>query len=517
MSTTGAVLAASAGGDVPRDLLNLGALVLAAGLFARVGRRVGLPTIPFFMAVGILLGPGTPGPVLVQDPADLQLLATLGLVLLLFHLGVEFPLEEVLSSGTKLLGAAGTYIALNVGGGFLLGTALGWGTSEALVIAGALGISSSAIVTKLVVELRRLANAETPLLLGIIVLEDLFLALYLAVLTPVLGDSEGAGQLALDMALSFGVLIALLSLARFGARGIGRLVGSDDDDLLTLAFVGLALVVAGGSALLGVSEAIGALMIGLVLSRTVLQHRVERLVQPLRDVFAAVFFVVFGLTIDVGSLGEVLVPVVAAVALTLVLNVVSGIVTARLYGLNQRAAANIGLSVLGRGEFSLILAALAVSAGLDERIGPFVALYVLVLAVLSPLLASRSAVLARRLPDRLIGRSYLYVRHETMSTSCTHQDSVRVTSNDGAFECAQCVAVGGDWVHLRLCLSCGVVACCDDSPNRHATQHFESEHHPLVASIEPGEDWRWCYVDQVLLTPGGRLTAPPAEEERAGT
>jgi CPA2 family monovalent cation:H+ antiporter-2 len=484
----------------PSLLLALGVLVLVAALLARLGQRIGLPTIPFFMAAGILLGPSTPGPQLVEDAGGLQLVATIGLVLLLFHLGVEFPLEQVVASGRRLLLAAGTYLLLNVSGGFAFGLLLGWGTAEALVLAGALGISSSAIVTKLVVELRRLTNAETPLLLGIIVVEDLFLAFYLALLSPVLSGSEGAGQVALDIALAFAFLLALFALARFGGKAVAALVGSDDDELLTLGFVGLALLVAGASGEIGVSDAIGALMIGLVVSRTPLRERVERLVLPLRDVFAAVFFVVFGLTIDVGALGEVVVPVLLAVLLTTVLNVTAGLLTARLYALNQRSAANIGLSVLGRGEFSLILASLGVAAGLDDRIGPFVALYVLVLAVLSPLLASRSQLLARRIPDRLLVSNWQYVRQETMSTACGHLDQVRVTSTSAPLECPQCVEIGADWVHLRLCLTCGVVACCDDSRLRHASAHYARAGHPLIASLEPGDDWRWCFVDQALVT-----------------
>lgn len=176
------------------DLVGFGALVLIAGLLARFGRRINLPTVPFFMLAGILLGPGTPGPVLVAHPEDLSLLASLGLVLLLFHLGVEFPVEQVLGSGRRLFIAAGCYILLNVGAGLLFGFALGWGGYEAFVVAGALGISSSAIVTKLLIELRRLANAETPVILGIIVIEDLFLALYLALLSPLLSGAGSAGN-----------------------------------------------------------------------------------------------------------------------------------------------------------------------------------------------------------------------------------------------------------------------------------------------------------------------------------
>ncbi|MGH9138836.1 MAG: cation:proton antiporter [Acidimicrobiales bacterium] len=129
--------------------------------------------------------------------------------------------------------------------------------------------------------------------------------------------------------------------------------------------------------------------------------RIERLVLPLRDAFAAAFFFAFGLTIDPSDAWEVAAPVAVAVVLSILLNVSAGVVAARLQGFARNAAANIGLTVLGRGEFSLILATLATAAGLDARIGPFVALYVLVLAVLGPLLATRSTALARLLPERL--------------------------------------------------------------------------------------------------------------------
>lgn len=384
-------------------LVAIGGALLAAGLLARLGRRIGLPTIPFFMAAGIIFGPNTPGIALVDDPHDLELLAALGLILLLFHLGLEFNLDDLVAGGRRLVGIGAAYLVLNVGGGLVFGLALGWGTSEALVIAGAVGISSSAIVTKLLIELRRLANPESRLILGVIVVEDLFLALYLALLAPVLGEADGAGEAAREFAIAFAFLIALIALARWGARWVGHLVSSRDDELLTVSFLGFAVLVAGVAAELGVSDAIGAFLAGLVLAETVVAGRITRLVLPLRDAFAALFFFTFGLTIDPADAGEVAGPVAAAVAMSIVLNLAAGLLAGRVEGLDRVGAANVGFTILGRGEFSLILATLGVAAGLDERIGPFVALYVLILALLGPILAARSESLARFVPRRLLG------------------------------------------------------------------------------------------------------------------
>jgi CPA2 family monovalent cation:H+ antiporter-2 len=387
---------------IAEALIALGGAFLVCGLIARAGVRIGLPTIPLFMIAGIIFGPNTPGIALVQDPVELELIARLGLIFLLFYLGLEFSLDQLTSGGTRLATAAGIYLVLNVGGGLGLGFALGWGTAEALVIAGVVGISSSAIVTKLLVDLRRLGNPETRVILGIIVIEDVFLALYLALLQPVLGGAQSPAEAVLGIATAFGFLLALALIARYGARLVGKLIDTKDEEIVIVVFVGLAILTAGVAEQLGVSDAIGAFMIGLILGATSKAKRLRTLTHPLRDAFGAIFFFSFGLSIDPGNILEVAPQVGLAALCTVVLALVAGMIAARLHGFGRLPAANIGLTVLTRGEFSLILAALAVGAGLDPRIGPFTAGYVLVLAIVGPLAVSSSGRLARLLPARLL-------------------------------------------------------------------------------------------------------------------
>src|SRR5262245_49204163 len=90
---------------------------------------------------------------------------------------------------------------------------------------------------------------------------------------------------------------------------------------------------------------------------------------------------------------------------------------------------------------------------------------------------------------------------DSMPKRCTHLDQVKDVAPNTPDGCEECLAMGSDWVHLRLCLSCGHVGCCDDSPNRHATKHFRKIHHPIIRSLEPGEDWGWCFVDEVVMEP----------------
>src|SRR5688572_8822055 len=300
------------------ELAVLGAALLLAGLFARFGRRIGLPTIPFFIVAGIVFGPQTPGIVVLEDPHEIELLATLGLVLLLFHLGIEFSINELIGGGRRLLWAGGAYIALNFGAGLVLGWALGWGTREIFVIAGMIGTSSTAIVTKLILDLRRVANPETGMILGIIVVEDVFIAFYLALLQPIFGEQDAAGEVLLSITTAFAFLLGLFALARWGARLVRPVLATADAELAIILIVGFGVVVA-----------------------------------------------------------------------------------ARIYGYGRLEAANTALMLVSRGEFELILASLAIAAGLDGRVAPFAALYVLVLSILSPLFSARSSVLAQMLPRRL--------------------------------------------------------------------------------------------------------------------
>ncbi|WP_098016788.1 cation:proton antiporter [Streptomyces sp. b62] len=376
----------------------MGGAFLAAAVLARLGGRIGLPTIPLFILAGILLGPHTPGYTLLSNPHDLEMLSALGLVLLLFYLGLEFHMDDLKTGGRKMAIAGGTYLVLNVGAGLIFGFALGWGTSEALVLAGVLGISSSAIVTKILVDLGRIGNPETRPILGIIVVEDIFLALYLAALQPILSGADSLSAALVDGGKAFGFLLLLALAARFGTKLIGKLMNTKDDELLVISFLGVAVFVAGVSEMFGVADAIGAFMVGLMLGSTSSGDRILKLVHPLRDAFGAIFFFAFGLSIDPGDLPSVLWPVVAAVVLTLAMNIAAGLAAAKVYSFGAQATSNIATTLVARGEFALILATMAAAAGLDERLSPFIAGYVLLLAVLAPLAAGRSHWLARILP-----------------------------------------------------------------------------------------------------------------------
>jgi CPA2 family monovalent cation:H+ antiporter-2 len=373
------------------ELITLGILfVLAYGL-GRVGKLIGLPAIPIYMLIGLVASPNFELiPFLNFESADVQLVAVFGLIFLLFYLGLEFDTDEFFGNARRLLISGGTRIAINMGSGFIFGMFVGWGTREALIIAGMTAMSSSAIITKLLIELRRLANQETPTILGIAVVEDVFIAIYLAIVSVVLSGETEVWPIVMQLATAFAFLIAMFVIARYGGRLISRLIGARDDELFTIVFFGLALGFGGLGEVLGVSDAIGAFLIGLVLGATRFRARIEALTLPLRDVFAAFFFLNFGLALDPSTFGEVVVPVAVAVVMTLVINTAGGQLIARMNGLTPAQGINVSTMLHNRGEFTLILATLAAAAGLDPRLTPFAGLYVLTMAIIGPVLAVNS-------------------------------------------------------------------------------------------------------------------------------
>lgn len=373
------------------QLLTLGVLFLLAYGLGRLGKLIGLPAIPIYMVVGLVASPNFDYVSFLNFASeDVELVAVFGLIFLLFFLGLEFDTDEFFGNARRLLMSGGVRIALNMGTGFVFGWFVGWGGREALVIAGMTAMSSSAIITKLLIELRRLANRETPTILGIAVVEDVFIAVYLAIVSVVLSGETEVWPIVLELGISFTFLVAMFALARFGARLVARLLNTRDDELFTIAFVGLALAFGGIGEFLGVSDAIGAFLIGLVLGATRFRARIEQLTLPLRDVFAAFFFLNFGLALDPSTFGDVVVPVAVAVVMTLVVNTAGGQLIARMNGLSAAQGLNVSTMLHNRGEFTLILATLAAGAGLDPRLTPFAGLYVLVMAIIGPVLAVNS-------------------------------------------------------------------------------------------------------------------------------
>jgi monovalent cation:H+ antiporter-2, CPA2 family len=363
-------------------LIELGLLFGALSLLGLTARRLGLSPIPFVLVAALAVGEGGLVPLDTAGPF-LTASAEIGVVLLLLTLGLEFSATELFGSFRRHAPSGVVDLVLNAPPGFVAGLLLGLPWEGALALAGVTWISSSGIVARLLGELGRLANRETPAVLSVLVLEDLAMALFLPLLVVALAG-DGVMSAVGGVALAVGaVALVLLAAQRHGPR-LGRLLSHDDDEQVLLRLVGLTLLVAGLAQAVGASAAVGAFLVGLALPAS-FADRARAMLAPLRDLFAATFFVAFGLATDPAEILPVLPAALLLAVVTAVTKLATGWFAARREGVALPGRLRAGTALVARGEFSIVIAGLAVAAGIPE-VGPVATAYVLVLAVAGPVL-----------------------------------------------------------------------------------------------------------------------------------
>lgn len=384
-------------------VLELGLAVILIALVGLLAAQLRTSVIPFYILVGMAVGPHAPHIGVfdfrfIESAEMIAFMGRLGVLFLLFYLGLEFSIGRLMKSGRSIVMGGTIYILINFTLGLLYGWVSGFPVEEVMVMAGIVTISSSAIVAKVLVDLKRTANPETEMILGIIMFEDIFLAVYISVLSGlVLSSSSSLGGVVLSALYALGYMLLLLLVGRQAAPLLNKLFNIRSNELFLLLVFSFLFLVAGFSETIHVAEAIGALLTGLILAETMHMKRIEQLILPFRDFFGALFFFSFGLTIVPFELGGALWLSLGAVAVTLFGNFLAGMLAGKSAGLSPKASANIGLTIISRGEFSIILANLGKAGGLLELLQPFAALYVLILAILGPLLTKESRLIFRSL------------------------------------------------------------------------------------------------------------------------
>lgn len=371
------------------------ALVLVA-IASVIANKIKFSIIPFLIILGMLVGPHAPQAgiidlTFIESREVIEFFGRMGVLFLLFYLGLEFSVGKLVKSGRSIAAGRTIYILINFSLGLIYGFITGFSFLEVLVLAGVITISSSAIVAKVLVDLKRTANPETELILGIIMFEDIFLAVYLSVVSGlVLGDATSVGGALMSIVIAFGYMLLFFIAARKLPPLLNKLLDIRSNEVFVIVIFAALFFIAGFSETIHVAEAIGALLLGLVFSETAHSDRIEHLVVPFRDFFGAMFFFSFGLSIDPFSLGDAVWLALGAVLLTIAGNFIAGMIAGRRAGLSHKASSNIGLTIVSRGEFSIIVANLGIAGGLSASLKPFAALYVLILAIFGPLLTKES-------------------------------------------------------------------------------------------------------------------------------
>ncbi len=378
---------AAASGEAALAFIEIGAVALALAVLARVAGRLGITAIPMYLLAGLAVGEGGLAPLDVSQDF-ISLAAEIGVLLLLFTLGLEYSSEE-LQSGLRSGIPAGVVDAVaNFAPGFALGMVLGWETTAAILLGGVTWISSSGVVSKVLSDLGRLGNRETPAVLNVLVIEDLAMAVYLPVVAALV-----AGRTALATGATVGgalvaVTVILVVALRWGGR-LSALLAPGSNEALLLAVFGLTLLVGGLAEQVDVSSAIGAFLVGLALSGPV-QERAAELIAPLRDLFAATFFLFFSFQIDPGTLPAAIGPAIALTVVSGLTKVMSGSFAAGRLGVSPRGRWRAGTTLIARGEFSIVIASLGQETADAADLGALAAAYVLLSAIVGPLAAKFS-------------------------------------------------------------------------------------------------------------------------------
>jgi CPA2 family monovalent cation:H+ antiporter-2 len=366
-------------------LIELGAVVFCLGLLARLAGRIGMSPIPLYLLGGLAFGAG--GIVKLEGMHEFaHLSGEIGVILLLLMLGLEYTAAELFTGLRRSWQAGVLDLVLNFLPGAALALMLGWGGVGAMVMGGVTYISSSGIAAKVITDLGRLGNRETPVVLSILVFEDLAMAVYLPILTATLaGVSFLGGLTTVGIALAVVSLVLMVAL-RHGHR-VSKAVHSENSEVFLLNVLGAALLVAGMASAMQVSAAVGAFMLGIAISGAT-AHNATRILEPLRDLFAAIFFVAFGLNTDPASIPPVIGWALVLAVVTAATKMATGIWAARRAGIARPGRVRAGATLIARGEFSIVIAGLAVASGaVTDELAALATAYVLLMAVIGPLAA----------------------------------------------------------------------------------------------------------------------------------
>ncbi|MFT3829287.1 MAG: cation:proton antiporter [Opitutaceae bacterium] len=398
-------------------LQDLAVVLVVAAVVTVLFQRLKQPVVLGYILAGFLIGPHTPPYPLIHSEETINTLAELGVILLMFSLGLEFSLGKLRQVGPTALLAALFEIFAMGWVGYELGQVFGWSNTDSLFLGAMLSMSSTTVIIKVLTELGRTKERFSQLIFGILIVEDILGIAMIALLSGIaMTGSLSAGA----VGVTLGKLAAFLAVVLVaGLIAVPRLISyvarTKSDEMMLIAVLGLCFGVSLLATKLGYSVALGAFVIGAVIAETREIHRIETLVAPVRDMFSAVFFVAIGLLIDPAMLLEHWAPILAITVAVVVCKVVACSGGTFLGGYDTKTSLRVGMSVAQIGEFSFIIALLGVSLKVtSEFLYPVAVAVSAITTLLTPYLIRASDGTAdrleRRAPRQLMELLRVYTR-----------------------------------------------------------------------------------------------------------
>jgi CPA2 family monovalent cation:H+ antiporter-2 len=394
---------------------DMGIILTTAVMTSLLSTKLKQPPVLGYLLAGIVLGPHVPG-VVLGDESLTHSLSELGVILLMFTIGIEFSLRKLAKIGIPAGLTSVIEVGLMISLGYLVGQLFGWSETECLFIGACVGISSTMLVAKAFEE-QRLKGGFVEVTFAVLVFEDMIAILLLAVLTAVAsGGGMTPGELGLMVAKLVGFLAALLAGGLLVVpRFIRAVVKLGRSETTLIAGIAVCFAMSGLASAAGYSVALGAFMAGMLISESGKGKEVEHLIQPLRDIFAAIFFISIGMQIDPVLVLENWVPVVVFSLLVITGKFVGVTIGAFLSGNGLDKSVRAGMSLAQIGEFSFIIASVGIAARADgsqatgDFIFPVAVAVSLVTSVTTPLMVRRSEAMARAIDKLLPSRVQTFV------------------------------------------------------------------------------------------------------------
>jgi CPA2 family monovalent cation:H+ antiporter-2 len=408
-------------------LQDLAVVLIVAGLVTVIFHRLKQPVVLGYIIAGVIIGPHTPPFPLIQDKETIDILSELGVILLMFSIGLEFSLRKVRKVGGTALIAAFLEILLMVWIGYEIGRLFGWSTMDSIFLGAMLSISSTTIIAKSLTDLGKTKERFAQLIFGILIIEDILAIVMIVLLSGIaMTGALNVGTVAttvgkLSIFLVASLVVGLLAVPRL----IGYVAKFKSNEMLTITVLGLCFGFSLLAAKLGYSVALGAFIIGAVMAECREIHRIEILTEPIRDMFSAVFFVAIGLLIDPKLLLEHWLPVTVITIAVMVGQSLTCAFGAFVSGNDTRTSLQVGLGLAQIGEFSFIIAALGVSLNVTSKfLYPIAVAVSAITTLLNPYLIKNSDSLVnwfdRLAPRKLLNFLGLYTQWVGQLGSQTH-------------------------------------------------------------------------------------------------
>jgi CPA2 family monovalent cation:H+ antiporter-2 len=395
---------------------DLALVLVTAAVTAIVFHKLRLPLVLGYLAAGLLVGPHLSPIPIVGDPDNIRLLAQLGVLFLLFSLGLAFHLGKLRRVGGLALTAGTLEVALMVGIGFLVASLFGWGRTDAMFLGAMLAISSTTIIVKVIQELGRMHHPSTQAIFGILLVEDLVAVILIALLSGIAftGVVSFAAIAGLIVRVAIFVLAALVLGIVVVPRAVDHVAKLRVEEILVLFAVGIAFAVSMVALWLGLSIALGAFIAGAIIAESRASATVERRIAPLRDVFAAVFFVATGILVDPADLIAYWPAILILSVITIIAKVLAVGFATFVAGYPPREAVRVGIGMAMIGEFSFVIASLGAEQGVtSDFLLPIAVAVSATTALITPPLIRHSDTLIPWLGDRLprAVRDYAHTYH----------------------------------------------------------------------------------------------------------